>query len=242
MWLQSGSDEVTWSVAMHPKQKSKWPPANFGICQFSPWKYGILPQVLLEFITNNAGLCHIEGCTSVTAGMKASKWVYFQLFLLEVIGKFCFPTMADQIFTACRRSALPALIWVQNNTVHRGDLPLWNYIVNFTGCLFVCLYQSFKISKNTARLAISTQCFSNFLYTGCRKLALTGPNIHPNELKIILEIEKTFLFENMLSVLLDVCLFVCTRASNSAKIPQGRWSLHNVFGSLTGCQENVIFH
>ena len=40
--------------------------------QFSPWKYGILPQILLELSTNNAGLCQIEDCASITAGRKAS--------------------------------------------------------------------------------------------------------------------------------------------------------------------------
>ena len=32
-----------------------------------------LSQILLEFITNNVGICQIEHCASITAGGKASE-------------------------------------------------------------------------------------------------------------------------------------------------------------------------
>ena len=144
------------------KTKSKWPPGNLSFCQFSPWNYGILPQILLELSTNNAGLCQIEDCASITAGRKASNWVYFQLFLLEVIGKFRVTAIEDQFLTRCRRSQILVI------------------------------------------------------------------NIGPNDLKIILYIEETFRFEIILSILLNVCLFVCTRASKLAKIQQG-WQFSAAF-------------
>ena len=50
--------------------------------------------------------CKVEDYTSITADGKATGRQNIKLFVLEVIGKFCFPTMADQFFsvlTRCRR-------------------------------------------------------------------------------------------------------------------------------------------
>ena len=60
-----------------------------------------------------------------------------------------------------------------------------------------------------------------FVLTRCRRFQFLVTNIGPNDLKIILQIKKTFLFENIWSMLLDVCLFVHTGALKLAKLPQG---------------------
>ena len=75
--------------------------------------------------------------------------------------------------------------------------------------------------------------------TRCRRSQILVTNIGPNDLKIILQIQKTTLFENILSISLDVCLFVCTGASKLAKLLQDQQFFLVIF-SIQGV-ENLSF-
>ena len=135
-------------------------------------RYGILSQILLEFITNNAGICQTEDCTSITAGRKASKWVYLQSFILEVVGKFCFPAMAEQFFsvlTRCRRFQILVTNIGPNDLKKILQIKKTFLFKIYGQCLFVCPYQSFEIGKIITRSAIFGSFLAMLFLTLCRK-------------------------------------------------------------------------
>ena len=61
-----------------------------------------------------------------------------------------------------------------------------------------------------------------FVLTKCRRLQILVTNIGPNDLKLILHIEETSLYEIILSIIITVLLFSCSSTAKLAKLPQGR--------------------
>ena len=64
--------------------------------------------------------------------------------------------------------------------------------------------------------------FFFFALTRCRRFQILVTNIGPNDLKLILYIEETSLYEIILSIIITVWMFSCGGTAKSAKLPQGR--------------------
>ena len=112
--------------------------------------------------------CKVEDYTSITAGRKATGRQNIKLFVLEVIGKFCVPAMEDQFFADLRGLAdqnfLPLKTCPNELKLHIAVHKRLYYENIMSFILNVFLFGSSraaKLGKNTARSAISKQCFSS---------------------------------------------------------------------------------